>query len=156
VLRGLTMVTRFYDSLNDTKKFEPNLRGNIESGAKLTIGDIASAERKRAELWHRWRTLFEKVNLLLTPTTPVSPFPVEQNYPDTIAGRKMRSYIEWIAPTFLVTLSSLPAASVPCGRTAAGLPIGLQIIGPRFSEPMILGAAKLVQQDHVIGQPPFA
>ncbi len=156
VLRGLTMVTRFFDSLNETEKFEPNLRGNIEAGAKLTIGDIASAERKRAELWHRWRTLFEKVNLLLTPTTPVSPFPVEQNYPDTIAGRKMRSYIEWIAPTFLVTLSSLPAASVPCGRTAAGLPIGLQIIGPRFSEPMILGAAKLVQQDHVIGQPPFA
>jgi hypothetical protein len=63
-----------------------------------------------------------------------------------IAGRKMTSYIDWIAPTFLVTLASLPAASVPCGQTAAGLPIGLQIIGPRFAEPKILGAAKLVHE----------
>lgn len=153
VLRSLTMVTRFFESLSEIEKFEPNLRGNIESGAKLTIPEIASAERKRAELWNRWRTLFEKVDVLLTPTTPVSPFLVEQNYPDTIAGRKMKGYIEWIAPTFLVTLSSLPAASVPCGRTAAGLPIGLQIVGPRFAEPTILGVAKLVEQAHPIGRP---
>jgi amidase len=146
VLRGLTMVTRFFDSLDEIEKFEPNLRGNIASGSKLTIGEIARAERKRAELWHRWRALFDRVDLLLTPTTPVSPFPVEQNYPAVIAGRKLTSYIDWIAPTFLVTLSSLPAASVPCGHTAAGLPIGLQIIGPRFAEPKILAAAKLVHE----------
>jgi amidase len=156
VLRGATMVARFFDSLKEIDKFGPNLRGNIEAGMKLTVADIASAERKRAELWHRWRTLFEHVDLLLTPTTPVSPFSVEQNYPDTIAGRKMKNYIEWIAPTFLVTLSSLPAASVPCGRTAAGLPIGLQIIGPRFAEPKILRLAKLVQEKNPIGWPRFA
>ena len=141
ILRGVTMVTRFFDSLDEIEKFEPNLRGNIETGAKLTIGEVA-----RAELWHRWRGLFERIDLLLTPTTPVAPFPVEQNYPTVIAGRKMTSYIDWIAPTFLVTLASLPAASAPCGQTAAGLPIGLQIIGPRFAEPKILGAAKLVHE----------
>jgi amidase len=146
VLPGLTMVARFFESLDEIEKFEPNLRGNIETGAKLTIGEIARAERKRAELWHRWRKLFERIDLLLTPTTPVAPFPVEQNYPDVIAGRKMTSYIDWIAPTFLVTLGSLPAASVPCGQTGAGLPIGLQIIGPRFAEPRILAAAKLVHE----------
>jgi amidase len=142
VLRGMTMVARFFESLGELEKFGPNLKGNIEAGSKLTTGDIARAEHKRAELWRRWRTLFERIDLLLTPTTPVSPFPVEQNYPDTIAGRKMTSYIDWIAPTFLVTLSSLPAASVPCGQTTAGLPIGLQIIGPRFAEPKILAVAK--------------
>jgi amidase len=146
VLRGLTMVARFFESLDEIEKFEPNLRGNIETGAKLTIGEIARAERKRAELWHRWRKLFERIDLLLTPTTPVAPFPVEQNYPDVIASRKMTSYIDWIAPTFLVTLGSLPAASAPCGQTGAGLPIGLQIIGPRFAEPRILAAAKLVHE----------
>jgi amidase len=146
VLRGATMVTRFFDSLDAIEKFEPNLRGNIEAGVKLTIGEVARAERKRAELWQRWRRLFERYDLLLTPTTPVAPFPVEQNYPTVIAGRKMTSYIDWIAPTFLVTLASLPAASAPCGQTAAGLPIGLQIIGPRFAKPKILGAAKLVHQ----------
>jgi amidase len=146
VLRGLTMVTRFFDSLDDIEKFEPNLRGNIASGSKLTIGEVARAERKRAEIWHRWCALFEGIDLLLTPTTPVSPFPVEQNYPDVIAGRKTTSYIDWIAPTFLVTLAGLPAASAPCGHTTAGLPIGLQIIGPRFAEPKILAAAKLVHE----------
>jgi len=156
VSRGLTMVTRFFDSLNEVEKFEPNLRGNIAAGSKLTIGEIVRAERKRAELWHRWRTLFDEVDLLLTPTTPVSPFPVEQNYPDVIAGRKMTNYIDWIAPTFLVTFSSLPAASVPCGHTSAGLPIGLQIIGPRFAEPKILAAAKLVHEMNPTAWPRIA
>jgi amidase len=155
VLRGLTMVARFFEYLNATERFEPNLKGNIQAGLKLTISDVAGAERKRAELWDRWRTLFERFDLLLTPTTPVSPFPVEQNYPDTIAGRKLTSYIDWIAPTFLVTLSSLPGASVPCGVTAAGLPIGLQIVGPRFVEPEILATAKVIQDTNPIGRPPF-
>lgn len=155
VLRGLTMVARFFESLGELQNFGPNLKGNIEAGSKLTTGDIAQAEHKRAELWRRWRTLFERIDLLLTPTTPVPPFPVEQNYPDTIAGRKMTSYIDWIAPTFLVTLSSLPAASVPCGQTTAGLPIGLQIIGPRFAEPKILAVAKQVQLKNPIGWPPL-
>ena len=153
VSRGLTMVARFFEYLQNVDKFEPNLKGNIEAGLKLTSADIAGAERKRAELWTRWRSLFSRFDLLLTPTTPVLPFPVEQNYPQTIAGRRMATYIDWIAPTFLVTMSSLPAASVPCGLTLAGLPIGVQIVGPRFAEPNILGAAKLVQEINPIGWP---
>ncbi|MGH7248449.1 MAG: amidase family protein, partial [Pseudomonadota bacterium] len=78
------------------------------------------------------------------------------NYPNTIAGQELASYIDWIAPTFLVTLCGLPAASVPCGRTTAGLPVGLQIVGPRFSEPKILRAAKLVERMNPIGWPPVA
>lgn len=151
VLRGLTMVGRFLDRLHDD--FEPNLRGNIEAGLKLTAKNIAAAERKRAELWERWRLLFERIDVLLTPTTPVAPFPVAQNYPPTIAGRKMETYIDWIAPTFLVTLASLPAASVPCGFTPDGLPVGLQIIGPRFSEPKILRIAKFVEEMNPVGWP---
>jgi amidase len=156
VLRGVTMLGRFFEHLDAIGKFEPNLKGNIESGLKLTAKGVAAAERKRAELWHRWRSLFERIDLLLTPTTPVSPFRVEQNYPVTIGGREMQAYIDWIAPTFLVTLSGLPALSVPCGRTPAGLPVGLQIIGPRFSEPKLLAAAKLVEEMNPIGWPPLA
>jgi amidase len=153
VLRGLTMVARFFEFLHDVERFEPNLKGNIEAGLKLTSSDIAGAERKRGELWNRWRGLLERFDLLLTPTTPVLPFPVEQNYPKTIAGRKMSTYIDWIAPTFLVTMSSLPAASVPCGLAVTGLPVGLQIVGPRFAEPKILGVAKLIEEMNPIGWP---
>ena len=70
--------------------------------------------------------LFQRYDALLTPTTPVAPFPVEKNYPEVVEGRRMQHYIDWIGPTFLVSL----AAGVPAGLTAARLPVGLQIIGP--------------------------
>ena len=91
--------------------------------------------------------------MLLTPTVPVFPFPVECKYPEEIAGRKLTTYIDWVAPTFVVSLAALPAASVPCGKGAAGLPIGLQIVGPQFSEPAILACAKLVARRHPAGWP---
>ena len=59
-----------------------------------------------------------------------------------------------IAPTFQVTLVSLPAGSVPAGLTRDGLPVGLQIVAPRFEEPLILRVAKLVEQANPIGWPP--
>jgi amidase len=97
--------------------------------------------------------LVREVDFLITPTAPVPPFPVENNYVEEVAGRKLATYIDWIAPTFLITLVSLPAASVPAGRTASGLPVGAQVIGPRFSEPGILALCKRVQAMHPIGRP---
>ena len=76
------------------------------------------------------------------------------NFPTEINGRKFENYIDWIAPAFLVTLVSLPAGSVPAGMTADGLPVGLQIVAPRFEEPLILSVAKLVQETNPIGWPP--
>ncbi|MGB7540805.1 MAG: amidase family protein, partial [Burkholderiales bacterium] len=153
-LRGEAMVGNHLDRLERIGELGDNLAGNIRAGLRLTITDVARAEKKRAEIWHRWRALFEKYDLLLTPTAPVPPFPVEKNYPDEIGGRKLEHYIDWIAPTFLVSLAALPAASVPAGLTAAKLPVGLQVVGPRFSEPRILALAKFVQQAHPIGLPP--
>jgi amidase len=154
-LRGEWMVGQYFVHLREMDKFGANLKGNVERGLTLTARDLAAAEHKRAELWHRCRELFAQADLLVTPTAPVPPFPVAQNYPETIAGRKMATYIDWIAPTYLVTLCGLPAVSAPCGRTAAGLPVGLQIVGPRFSEPRLLATAKLVQEAHPLGWPPL-
>jgi amidase len=154
-LRGEAMVGSHRDRLHRLEELGGNLAGNIRSGLALSILDIAGAERKRAEIWHRYRVLFERYDLLLTPTAPVPPFPVEQNYPDRIGERKLENYIDWIAPTFLVSLASLPAASVPAGLSAGKLPVGLQIVGPRFSEPRILSAAKHVQMINPIGLPPL-
>ena len=154
-LRGESMVGNHLARLEKLGELDPNLAGNIRQGLGVQILDIARAEHKRAEIWHRWRLLFERFDLLLTPTAPVPPFPVEQNYPDAINGRKLSSYIDWIAPTFLVSLAALPAASVPAGLTSTRLPIGLQIVGPRFSEPRILTAAKFVERSHPIGLPPL-
>jgi amidase len=155
-LRGEAMVGNHLARLEKLGELNPNLAGNIRLGLGVQIVDIARAEHKRAEIWHRWRALFERFDLLLTPTTPVLPFPVEQNYPAEIAGKKLESYMDWLAQTFLVSLAGLPAASVPAGLSASQLPVGLQIVGPRLSEPRILACAKFVERDHPIGWAPHA
>jgi len=88
-----------------------------------------------------FRALFEAYDHLLTPTMAVPPFPVEQNYPETVAGRAMRTYVDWLAPTFLLSLPGLPVASVPCGLDPDGMPVGLQIAGRRFEEGTLLAVA---------------
>jgi len=153
-LRGQAMVGNHFDRLERIGELGDNLAGNIRAGLALTVSEIARAERKRAEIWHRWRALLEQYDFVLTPTAPVPPFPVEKNYPDVVEGRKLQNYIDWIGPTFLVSLAALPAASVPAGLTSAKLPVGLQIVGPRFSEPAILTVAKFVEAEHPIGLPP--
>ena len=155
-LRGEAMVGNHFVRVDKLDVLDPNLAGNIRLGLEVKVGDIARAEHKRAEIWHRWRVLFERFDLVLTPTCPVLPFPVEQNYPFEIAGRRLESYIDWVAQTFLVSLAALPAASVPAGLAASGLPVGLQIVGPRFSDPQLLACAKLVERDRSIGWAPQA
>ena len=155
-LRGEAMVGNHLARLEKLGELDPNLAGNIRLGLGVQILDIARAEHKRAEIWHRWRALFERCDLLLTPTAPVLPFPVEQNHPTEIAGKKLESYMDWLAQTFLVSLAGLPAASVPAGLSASRLPVGLQIVGPRLSEPRILACAKFVERDHPIGWAPNA
>src|SRR5262245_20984113 len=152
-LRGEWMVGQYFRHLDDLEKFGPNLAGNITAGVSLTAKEIATAETTRALLWHKWRILFEKFDFLLTPTVPVSPFPVEQNYPETVGGRKMQTYIDWIAPTFLVTLCSLPASSVPCGTTRTSVPVGIQIVSRRFDEMRNLSLAKVIEEMHPLGWP---
>jgi amidase len=155
-LRGEAMVGNHLARLEKLGELNPNLAGNIRLGLGVQILDIARAEHKRAEIWHRWRTLFERFDLLLTPTAPVLPFPVESNYPTEIAGRKLENYMDWLAQTFLVSLAGLPAASVPAGLSTSRLAVGLQIVGPRLSEPRILACAKFVERDRPIGWAPHA
>ena len=152
--RGAWMVAQQFENLSRLAEFGQNLRSNVERGLKVTTLDLAQAEQTRQIVFHRFRELFERYDLLLTPAAPVKPYPVEQNFPDEINGRKFENYVDWIAPAFLVTLVSLPAGSVPAGMTSDGLPVGLQIVAPRFEEPRILSLAKIVQQMNPIGWPP--
>jgi amidase len=154
--RGAWMVGQQFANLARLEEFGENLKGNVKRGLELTALDLAAAEATRFEVFHRFRVLFERFDLLMTPAAPVKPYPVEMNFPAEINGRVFDNYIDWIAPAFLVTLASLPAGSVPAGKTKDGLPVGLQVVAPRFEEPLILCTAKLVQQASPIGWPPCA
>jgi amidase len=154
--RGLWMVGQQFANLDRLEEFGVNLKGNVKAGLKVTPLDFAASEQQRAQLFQRFAKFFEQYDLLITPQSPVKQFPVERNFPTLINGKKLDNYTDWIAGSFLITLMSLPGGSVPAGQTGDGLPVGIQIVGPRFQEPLILSVMKIVQQAHPIGWPPHA
>ncbi len=142
VSRGASMVARHAEKLTQWRSvMQDNLVKNIESGLRLTATEIGRAERLRTELWHRVREFFGHYDLIVTPTAAVSPFPVEVVAPTEINGKPMTHYIEWALLTYAFTVIGLPAISVPCGFTRAGLPVGLQIAGRWRDETGVLQAA---------------
>ncbi len=114
---------------------------NIEKGLALSADDIGRAERERTALWHRVAAFMADYDILACPVMQARPYPVEQTFVTEIAGRRMTSYIDWIAITFSITLTGLPALSLPCGFTADGLPVGLQLVGRHRGEAALLAAA---------------
>jgi amidase len=140
--RGLSMVAHHADKLPRWRdQMQQGLVWNIEQGLRLTPQEIGRAERLRTELWHRVRTFMETRDLLILPTVAVPPFPVEQPYPTAINGITLENYTQWFFLTYGITLTGLPAISVPCGFTRDGLPVGLQIVGRRRQEAAVLCAA---------------
>ena len=152
-LRGLWFVTHMHSRLGMQERFGPNVANNVRSGLEVSSKDIAGAEAFRGHLWHQFRQLFKEYDHLLTPCVAVPPFPVEQNFPETIAGKPMKTYIDWIAPTFVLSLTGLPVASVPAGLDSTGMPVGLQIAGRQFGEEDVLAVAAQVQKLRPIALP---
>ncbi|MFQ5631692.1 MAG: amidase, partial [bacterium] len=152
-LRGYWMVAHHYGRLDKIEKMGSNLAGNVRAGLKNTAEQLGAAEQARSKIWQIFDKLFQNYDHLLTPCMAVPPFPVEQNYPKTIAGKKMATYIDWIAPTYILSLTGLPIASVPCGLDKNGLPVGLQIVGRQTGEEAVLALAKVIQDAHPIGLP---
>jgi amidase len=140
--RGTRMAALHADLLPKWReKMNPDLVWNIEQGLGLTARQWGEAEVARTALWHRVRKFFETYDFLLTPTVAVPPFPLETDYPKEINGRQVETYVDWFLLTYAVTLTGLPAISVPAGWTASGLPVGLQIVGPWRGETEVLRAA---------------
>lgn len=152
-LRGLWFVSWMQERLERIEEFGVNVRNNTKAGLAGTLRELGAAEAVRGRIWHQFRELFERYDHLLTPTMAVPPFPVEQNYPDSVAGQPMQTYIDWIAPTFVLSLTGLPVASVPCGL-AAGMPVGMQIVGRPEGEEAVLALAAALQAGCPIGLPP--
>jgi amidase len=140
--RGLVMAALHADKLTRWRdQMQRGLVWNIEQGLRLTAEEIGRGEKLRTVLWHRVRTFFEKYDLLVLPTVAVKPFPVKQPYPTEINGKPLENYIQWVFLTYAITLTGLPAISVPGGFTRDGLPVGLQIVGRRRQEAAVLAAA---------------
>ena len=127
-------------------RINPDIVWNIEKGLGLAAADILPAMRVRHRIYHNVAQFFDHYDLLVCPTVAVPPFPVEQRFPTEIAGEKLTTYIDWMFLTFVLTLTSCPVISIPCGVTTTGLPIGLQLVGRPHGDSELLGFARLAEQ----------
>jgi len=119
----LPRIARHRDQVKDTILWE------IDRGERLTAAEIAWAETKRTELYHRMRRFMERYDFFVLPVSQVPPFSVEQPYVTEIDGVAMETYIDWMKSCYYISIVGTPAISVPCGFTPEGLPVGLQIVG---------------------------
>jgi amidase len=128
----------------------------IAEAEKTTGPQIAAAQARQARMYAESRTFFERFEFFVLPVTQVMPFDVTVPYPTSIAGTAMSSYIDWMRSCWYVTFMSNPAISVPAGFSAAGLPVGLQIVGRHRADLSVLQVAHAFEQAtrHGLRRPP--
>jgi Asp-tRNA(Asn)/Glu-tRNA(Gln) amidotransferase A subunit family amidase len=147
VLRAEAFVAGMHAAYErDPASLGPNSRANYEMGARMSLLDSAWAQAEQTRLIKRFQATFADYDLVLSPTTPVTPFPWTQPYADTINGETQANYYRWLALTYVVTLTTHPAISLPCGVDHAGMPFGLQIVGGFRADHQVLGAAHAMEK----------
>ena len=146
VLRANQFVGDLGEIISGNKdKVREEVVWNLEQGTKLSVGELAEAERKRGALYARAAEFFTTYDLLVTPAAIVAPFDVKIRAINEVEGHKFENYFDWYTIAYAITATSLPAMSVPCGFTQAGLPVGLQFVGPPRGEAPLLAAATLFE-----------
>ena len=124
---------------------KPEIVWNIEKGFALTSEEIIRAMTERSRIYARAVEFFDQYDLLLSPATVVPPYPVEQRFVERLGDHEFSNYIEWCSIAYAITIIGAPALSVPCGFTASGLPVGLQMASQPGTEAHLLGAAMLFE-----------
>ncbi|MEO8557956.1 MAG: amidase [Rhodospirillales bacterium] len=130
---------------------DPGLIKAAKIGAAQSQAKYIKANQLRLEVGVALNLFFTKYDLLLTPTMPVPAFKVGHNTPKDPDGVSLA----WTPFTSTFNMSRHPAASVPCGLTKAGLPVGLQIIGAHYKDALVLRAAKAFEDEIGTFTPPM-
>jgi amidase len=142
VLRAVMMAGRFGSLLETARdQLKDTLIWNIEQGLALTGRQVATAQRLHSEIFGRTRAFLRGYDVLAAPTVQVAPFPVEHEWVTAINGQPQDTYIHWLRSCSRITVTGHPAVSVPAGFTAAGLPIGLQLVGRYGADDRLLSIA---------------
>jgi amidase len=128
-----------YDRAGDELK--ETVRWNIEEARRRSLADHADASRRQTELYRRVVDFMADVDYLACPVTQVPPFPLDQEWVTEINGVPMETYVDWMRACSDITVTALPAISVPGGFTDTGLPVGLQLVGRPRADWSVLGLA---------------
>jgi amidase len=126
--------------------FKDTLSEETERGLRLNGQDIAHAEVAHSQIWRRFQAFLERYEYFILPTTQLPPFDVTLPYPTEIAGVKFDDYIDWMKSCWYISATGNPAASVPAGFTAEGLPVGIQIVGRDKADFSVLQMAYAFEQ----------
>lgn len=118
---------------------DPGLRNCFEDSLDISVDQSLDAQNARVALGLAMNRFHRQYDLLVTPSLAVPAFPLGRLDPD---GREDRNWLGWTPFSYPFNLTQQPAATVPCGFTAAGLPIGLQIVGPMHNDALVLRAAR--------------
>jgi aspartyl-tRNA(Asn)/glutamyl-tRNA(Gln) amidotransferase subunit A len=130
------------------KLIDPGLLEVAEQGAKVSAHEMLDAQMKRGALGAHMNLFHRDYDLLATPTLAVAAFDAGKEFPE---GKKR--WIDWTPFTFPFNLTQQPAASIPCGFTKAGLPVGLHLVGPRYEDALVLRAARAFESARPIVRP---
>jgi amidase len=122
------------------------LRENIALGRALSGPDVGRAHVAQSVLYERICEFFTRYDVLVLPVSQVPPFPVEWEYPTEVAAQPMGDYLEWMRSAYLISVTGCPALSVPAGFTAAGLPVGLQVVTAPRADLLALRVGLAIEQ----------
>ncbi|HEY1394398.1 MAG TPA: amidase family protein, partial [Methylibium sp.] len=134
-------VAAYYADPAQREQLKPEARWEAEQGARLSANEIYAASLARTAFYQHLVGLFERFDLLALPSAQVWPFDAQWHWPRSINGRGMDTYHRWMEVVIYATLGGLPAISVPVGFSDAGLPMGMQLIGPPQADLPVLQAA---------------
>jgi len=145
VLRALNFLAGHLPKLRAGQPIGPNVKANIEEGLRYSAEDVARAMAAQTTLYRRWQDFFRNHDVILTPAITISPRSWRELYPAEIDGKPTRTYFHWLAMAYAVTLAGHPALSLPVGLDHDGLPFGLQIVGPRGGDALVLSVAAALE-----------
>ncbi|AIY42742.1 putative amidase [Collimonas arenae] len=131
---------------HDPASLGPNCRANYELGAAMTLADCAWAQAEQTRMFRRFQAVFTDYDLILSPTTPVSPFPWSDLFLKEVNGVVLENYYRWLSLTYVVTLTTNPALSMPCGSDHNNMPFGLQLIGAFRADAYLLACASAFER----------
>ena len=125
---------------------KPELVYEIETGLARTAMEVHEASVARSEWFVEAAGLFERFDALVLPSAQVFPFDANIRWPESVAGRKMATYHQWMDIVVPASIAGLPTLAVPAGFSASGLPMGMQIIGPRGADLSVLRLGEAYHQ----------
>jgi Asp-tRNA(Asn)/Glu-tRNA(Gln) amidotransferase A subunit family amidase len=146
VLRALNFLAAHQEKVRTRPQdVGPNVRANVEEGLRYSAADAAHAMTLQTTLYRRWQAFFEHYDVILTPSITISPRSWRELYPAEIDGKPTRTYFHWLALAYAVTLAGHPALSLPVGLDRHGMPFGIQIVGPRGGDELVLSVASTLE-----------